>query len=205
MILGPRSSGKTALIQQLFAAAPASSLGEPKDDSSFLASLGRRLFARFASSTQMEEASSAELSTLFGSYVDGREQQLTGSADLASSLQAQGRGHFQRFTDAAKLGGLGVAEATVETLKLSLQPIIQRVFEQEGKQPPLTKVIAGYTAMLKQFSSWRAKKSSASRMPWPVFCIDEANVLTEWAGDSESEQEDRRSLLRFFVRVSLQL
>lgn len=176
--MGPFSSGKTALIKQLFAPSQPSSSGST------------------------EEGSTAELSTVFGSYLDGRLQQLTRSADLASSLQAHGKSLFERITDLAKLAGLGVAEAAVDGVNFNLEPVVKMVFEQEGKQSSLTRVIAGYTSMLRQFS--RLKESSRSKMPWPIFCIDEANVLTEWGG-SEGQQRDLRSLLRFFVRVSLQV
>ena len=90
----------------------------------------------------------------------------------------------------------------MDGVNFNLEPVVKMVFEQEGKQSSLTRVIAGYTSMLRQFS--RLKESSRSKMPWPIFCIDEANVLTEWGG-SEGQQRDLRSLLRFFVRVSLQV
>ena len=42
----------------------------------------------------------------------------------------------------------------------------------------------------------------ASGSSWPIICIDEANVLTEWQDCPQERKEALKALLRFFVKVS---
>ena len=50
--------------------------------------------------------------------------------------------------------------------------------------------------MLKLYKSSKSPSSS-----WPIICIDEANVLTQWQYGSLEKREALSALLKFFVKV----
>ena len=57
-------------------------------------------------------------------------------------------------------------------------------------------VIEVYDEMLKLYKSRKTPSSS-----WPIICIDEVNVLTQWQQGSLEKREALSALLKFFVKV----
>ena len=67
----------------------------------------------------------------------------------------------------------------------------------QGQDQSMSDVIEVYDKMLKLYKSGKTCSSS-----WPIICIDEANVLTQWQHGSLEKREALSALLRFFVKVS---
>ena len=68
-------------------------------------------------------------------------------------------------------------------------------FVKEAPQT-MNDVLAVYDAMLTEY-----KSTGSAKGDWPIICIDEVNVLTEWQQGSLEEQKALGALLRFFVKV----
>lgn len=66
----------------------------------------------------------------------------------------------------------------------------------QGQPQSMDSMIAVYDETLKLYQSVRPPNSS-----WPIICINEANVLTQWQQGNLKKKETLRFLLRYFVKV----
>ena len=171
MILGPRSSGKTALLQKVFRSLPRDEQIYPP------------------------------------SYLNGRAQLLSDARELKKALQAKGISALsqlsERLADFAN-SRLGKAVAAVTgkeqvaggNFSISGDKLISAFLSQQDQT--INDVIAVYNEMLALYKSVKVSNSS-----WPIICIDEANVLTEWREGSSGDRIALTALLKFFVKVSV--
>ena len=194
MILGPRSSGKTALLKEVFLASQVSSTNNSSSQDS-----------------QANDGSMAEPRTsipgeadpsLFVSYIDAREQRISQPADLARALQKAASNLKSRMLYAMQLGLFNLAKASFGSLTFSCDPVGKVASGQQDRTPALAEIIENYGELLAKFSQARQdERRGDARMPWPMLCIDEANQLTAWAEGDRNEQRELDALLNFFVRV----
>ena len=173
LIVGPRSSGKTALLQKVCSSLPNDGQAYPP------------------------------------SYLNGRAQQLSDAGELKKALQASGNSALSQLSErlaAFANSPLGKAFAAVTgkeqvaggNFSISGDKIISAFLRQEDQT--INDVIAVYNDMLAVYKSAKVSNSS-----WPVICIDEANVLTEWHEGSVEDQRALKALLKFFIKVSVHL
>ena len=167
LILGPRSSGKTAFLQHVLS-------NLPENDQAFPPA-----------------------------YLNGRGQQLSDAGVLKRALQASGTFALSQLSQrlaafaSSPLGKVVAAWTAKEQVagcndSISGDRIVSAFLSQQDQT--MNDVIEVYNEMLAT-----AKASGSS---WPIICIDEANVLTEWQEGSQEKKEALRALLRFFVKVS---
>ena len=167
-MLGPRSSGKTALLKAVLSDSVAAGGFPPI-------------------------------------YLDGRSRQLTDAGVLVRLLQEEGEKAVQRLLKLGKNsagGRLGRVFRAVsagesyaaDAFSISGEQVVETFLR--GQDQSLNDVIGVYDEMLALYKSDRAASDS-----WPVICIDEANVLTQWQQGSLEKRESLSALLRFFVMV----
>ena len=81
-----------------------------------------------------------------------------------------------------------------DTFTISGEKVMAAFLRRDNQS--MNDVIAVYDDMLKLYKSIKPPKSS-----WPIICIDEANVLTQWQYGGLKKRETLSTLLRFFVKV----
>ncbi len=158
LILGPRSCGKTRLLQEFLLGldAPVSWMS------------GRS--QQFSDARTMSQVLAAELKV---------QQDALSMLKQGISYRAQMAQRFARTLSGSKV--------TVGNVELQLPP--------QGA--------ASINDLIGQYKDVIIEQRDISGS-WPVICIDEANVLTEWVTGGPALDRDLTSLLRFFVQVSCQ-
>ena len=173
LIVGPRSSGKTALLQKVCSSLPKDEQGYPP---LYLNGRAQQLSdARVLQKALQASGSSAlaQLSERLAAFTNSS----LGKAFAAVTREDQvARGNFS----------------------ISEDKIISAFLRQEDQTINDVNVNAIYNAMLALYKS--AKVSNTS---WPIVCIDEANVLMECQEASLEDKGAIKALLRFFVKVSM--
>ena len=169
VLLGPRSSGKTALLKEV--------LRNSFSDSDFPPS-----------------------------YLDARSKQLSEASVLVRLLQDNAvtalqkiSGLLRGFAD-SRIGkvfmGLSASEKVNADTAVSIsgEKMVAALLRKQSLS--MNDVIEVYDEMLSLYKSGKSPSGS-----WPIICIDEANVLTEWQYGSLEKREALSALLRFFVKV----
>ena len=121
---------------------------------------------------------------------------------LKRALQAAGTSALSRLSEglaafaSSPLGEMVAAWTAKEqvaggNVSISGDRIVSAFLTQQDQT--MNDVIEVYNKMLAT-----AKASGSS---WPIICIDEANVLTEWQEGSQEEKKALKALLRFFIKV----
>lgn len=168
VLLGPRSSGKTALLQEVL-------------------------------------SSNVLLSGFPPSYLDARSRQLSDANVLVSLLQEKGVTALRRLSDllrdfaGSRLGRILSAltaqeKVNADSISISGEKVVAAFLQRQSQS--MNDVIEVYDEMLKLYKSGKSSSSS-----WPIICIDEANVLTQWQYGSLEKREALSALLKFFVKV----
>lgn len=179
VVLGPRSSGKTALLQDVLC-----------NDNA------KRAFP--------------------ASYLDARGAQLTDAAVLINLLQRSGEMALQKLSEflegfaESRLGKAFSAWSAQEkfdgdSISVSGDKIVTAFLQKQNQT--MNDVIEVYGEIFKLYDSSKAPVSSSSSSSttsnFPIICIDEANVLTEWQKGSLDKKEALGALLRFFIKVCM--
>ena len=168
VLLGPRSSGRTALLHEV--------LRNSFSDSHFPPA-----------------------------YLDARSRQLSEASvlislllDSAATALQKISGILKKFPD-SRMGKAFAALSDLERLEADIFRTTGEKVEAQllGKQSQsMNDVFEVYDEMLNLYKSGKSPGGG-----WPIICIDEANVLTEWQYGSLKKREAIRALLRFFVKV----
>ena len=108
-----------------------------------------------------------------------------GVVKLANSPPAQ---VIAAITGREQVAGTGIS--------ISGEKIVSAFFNQQDQT--INDVIAAYNSLLAWYKSAKVPEGS-----WPMLCLDEANVLTEWQEGSREDRIALKSLLKFFLRVSM--
>ena len=118
--------------------------------------------------------------------------------DSAATALQKISGILKKFPD-SRMGKAFAALSAFERLDADTFRITGEkvVAELLGKQSQsMNDVFEVYDEMLNLYKSGKSPGRG-----WPIICIDEANVLTEWQYGSLKKREALRALLRFFVKV----
>ena len=168
VLLGPRSSGKTALLQEVL-------------------------------------SNSVSVSDFPPSYLDARSRQLSEASVLVSLLQENGVTALQRLSEFlrnfadSRIGRVFTAlsaqeKVNADTFSISGEKVVAAFLRRQSQS--MNDVIEVYDETLKLYKSGKSPSGS-----WPIICIDEANVLTQWQYGSLEKREALSALLKFFVKV----
>ena len=85
-------------------------------------------------------------------------------------------------------------KVNADTFSISGEKVMAALLRRQSQS--MNDVIAVYDDMLKLYKSSKSPNST-----WPIICIDEANVLTQWQYGSLEKREALSALLKFFVKV----
>ena len=191
VVLGPRNSGKTAFLKEVFKASQI----DPFIDSS----LERQLCSNSEANIRLAEEADP---TFFGSYVDAGECFRLQPDDLARILQQAQMRLKARMASAAQKAVPSLAASSFRNLTFALGAVAKAFTMRQEKTPSLSDAIASYVALLAQFSTQRQNGVMGSaRIPWPVLCIDAAELLTTWDAGDRDQQLDLQALINFFILV----
>eukprot|EP00891_Asterochloris_glomerata_P004997 jgi/Astpho2/4997/Aster-05935 len=176
VIVGPRSSGKSRLLEEVL-------VGKKKHKALLAFVDGRD--QKLTNGGIMAEALKEQ----------GRQQLPEVRRMLEQFIQTTGK-----VAEAvAKTEILRMIKSNFDIKSLALLPgSVLKTFE-EPTPSSLNDVIKAYDSLLR-LSSTRVSTSS----PLPVICIDEANVLMGWYKGGAAMEDDLDALLRFLVKVSKQ-
>ena len=177
VIVGPRSSGKSRLLEEV--------LQGSKKHKALLAFVDGR----------------AQKLTDGGIMADVlKEQGAMQLPEVRRMLEQMGETAGKVAEVVVRSGYLQMNKSTADLEKLfQLQSAVSKVFEETAPSS-LNDVIKAYDSLLRLKS-----KRILNTSPLPVICIDEANVLTAWHKGGAAMETDLEALLRFFVKVSLPL
>ena len=168
VLLGPRNSGKTAVLQKVL-------------------------------------RNSSSESDFPPCYLDLRSRQLTEPSvlvglaqDYAVTALQRMSGFLRGFAD-SRVGKVFTAlsaseKMTADDFSIPGEMVVAAFLLKQSQS--IDSVFEVYDEMLNLYKSGKAPGGS-----WPVICIDEANVLTEWQHGSLERREALSALLRFFVKV----
>lgn len=157
VLLGPRSSGKTALLQDVLSNWP--------------------------------------LGSFPPCYLNGRARQLSDAKVLISTLQDRGAKALARLSELSNFAAVTAQEnLDADTFSIGMEDMVKAFLQ--GQSQSMNDVITLYDAMLRLYRSKRPPGSA-----WPIICIDEADVLTQWQHGSLEKREALQALLNYFIMV----
>jgi hypothetical protein len=176
VILGPRSTGKTALLQE------------------YMASRGLTGSQCFIDARAIAVTTPSALASRLQSI---------GLPQLLQPLFPAALGVFDVLKALSKAFDATQDTLTVGDNKFTISgrafSALLGAFAADTKEtPPLDQVTEAYIALLDLWDQARAAGTLQDSNP-PVLVIDEANVLTEW---DEQYAAERRGLLRFFITIT---
>ena len=172
VIVGPRSSGKSRLLEEVL-------LKKHKALLAFVDGRAQKLTDAGIMTSALRKQAEEQLSEV-------RQQltQLENFIEKATAVAAAGSDIIGKFVP-----GLDV-KSLVEVYDSAAKQ-----FKQSDTRS-LNGVIEAYSTLLKLTSTIISQAS-----PLPVICIDEANVLMEWHKGGTAMENDLDALLRFLVKV----
>ena len=130
-------------------------------------------------------------------FIDGRGQKFTDAGIMAAALRDQGARQLSavRHNLEHKFKTMGRAAWAEEGATLPILSMIES--HLNNKDCSINDVMKAYGNLLSLSSS----TSISTTRPWPVICIDEANVLMGWYKGGAAMEDDLDALLRFLVKV----